>query len=72
MKNSLLDVGKGILFSKHVPKDISPFEKVFDILKELLTHVSGDIDEAFDWLNTLDKSIRFLQTNIPYRILKKT
>jgi Ca-activated chloride channel family protein len=46
---------KGFIFSKHVPKDISPFDRVFDVFKELLTHTSGDLDEAFEWLETLDQ-----------------
>ena len=46
---------KGFTFSKHIPKDISHFDRVFDIFKELLTHTSGDIEEAFDWLNELDE-----------------
>tara|TARA_B100000809_G_scaffold39367_1_gene34454 strand:- start:1618 stop:2760 length:1143 start_codon:yes stop_codon:yes gene_type:complete len=47
--------GKGFTISKHVPKEISPFDRIFDIFKELLTHTSGDIDESFKWLDTLDK-----------------
>ena len=46
--------GKGFTFSKHVAKDISHFNRVFDTFKELLTHTSGDLEEAFDWLNQLD------------------
>lgn len=46
---------KGFTFSKHIPKDISHFDRVFDIFKELLTHTSGDIEEAFEWLNELDE-----------------
>lgn len=49
------DFGKGFIFSKHIPKDVSPFDRIFDIFKDLLTHSSGDIDEAFDWLKMLDK-----------------
>ena len=49
------DFGKGFIFSKHIPKDISHFERIFDIFKDLLTHSSGDIEEAFDWLKMLDK-----------------
>ncbi len=49
------DFGKGFIFSKHIPKDISPFERIFDVFKDLLTHSSGDIEEAFDWLKMLDK-----------------
>ena len=46
--------GKGFTFSKHIKKDVSDFERVFGVFKELLTHTSGDIEEAFEWLNTLD------------------
>lgn len=46
--------GKGFTFSKYVPKETSHFDRVFEIFKELLTHTSGDVDEAFDWLDTLD------------------
>jgi uncharacterized protein with von Willebrand factor type A (vWA) domain len=46
--------GKGFTFSKHIEKDVSDFERVFGVFKELLTHTSGDIEEAFEWLNTLD------------------
>ena len=45
--------GKGFTFSKHIKKDISDFDRVFEVFKELLTHTSGDIEEAFEWLNTL-------------------
>ncbi|MGB5462348.1 MAG: hypothetical protein WBM92_03205, partial [Aureibaculum sp.] len=37
-----------------VPKQ-SPFEKLFEIFKELITYTSGDVDEAIDWLRQLDK-----------------
>ncbi len=46
---------KGFTFSKHIPKEISHFDRVFNIFKELLTHTSGDIEEAFEWLNELDE-----------------
>lgn len=47
--------GKGFTISKHISKEISHFDRVFDIFKELLTHTSGDIEEAFSWLDSLDK-----------------
>jgi len=50
--------GKGFTISKHVPKEITHFERVFDVFKELLTHTSGDIEEAFEWLDTLDKEYK--------------
>ena len=46
--------GKGFTFSKHIVKAVSDFDRVFGVFKELLTHTSGDIEEAFEWLNTLD------------------
>ena len=45
----------GLRFSRHVPKEQSPFERLFEIFKELITHTSGDFDEAIDWLRELDK-----------------
>lgn len=54
MKNKSFDSRKGFIISKHVAEEIDHFDRVFDIFKELLTHTSGDIDEAFDWLNSLD------------------
>ena len=45
----------GILFQYARPLDLSPFEKLFEIFKELITHTSGDFDEAIDWLRELDK-----------------
>jgi uncharacterized protein with von Willebrand factor type A (vWA) domain len=55
MKGIQFDLGKGFIFSKHVPKEISHFDRVFDIFKELLTHTSGNVEEAFEWMDVLDK-----------------
>ncbi len=55
MKGIQFDLGKGFIFSKHIPKEIAHFDRVFDIFKELLTHTSGNVEEAFDWLDVLDK-----------------
>ena len=55
MKGIQFDLGKGFIFSKHVPKEISHFDRVFDVVKELLTHTSGNVEEAFEWLDVLDK-----------------
>jgi len=35
-----------------------PFEKLFGIFKELITHTSGDFDEAIDWLRQLDEEYK--------------
>ena len=36
----------GFIFTKHTPKDQSPFEKLFEVFQELITHTSGDVDEV--------------------------
>ena len=45
----------GLRFSEYTGEGKSTFEKLLDIFKELLLHTSGDVDEAFDWLEELDK-----------------
>ncbi|WP_027379595.1 vWA domain-containing protein [Chryseobacterium daeguense] len=55
MKNKDINFQKGFTFSKHIPEEISHFDRVFDVFKDLLTHTSGDIEEAFEWLDVLDK-----------------
>ena len=59
MEGISFDFGKGFTFSKHVPKEISNFERIFGIFKDLLTHTSGDIEEALSWLDTLDQEYGF-------------
>ncbi|MEM1336393.1 MAG: VWA domain-containing protein [Bacteroidota bacterium] len=46
---------KGFRFTNYEAPDQSPFEKLFEIFQELITHTSGDFDEAIDWLRELDK-----------------
>ena len=45
----------GYIFSPYVAPEQSPFDKLFDIFSELITHTSGDVEEALDWLQILDK-----------------
>ncbi|NND63608.1 MAG: VWA domain-containing protein [Flavobacteriaceae bacterium] len=45
----------GFVFTKHNAEEQSPFEKLFEIFQELITHTSGDFDEAIDWLRQLDE-----------------
>lgn len=45
----------GILFETYKPENQTPFEKLFEIFKELITFTSGDFDEAIDWLRQLDE-----------------
>ena len=46
---------KGFLFTTYEAPDLSPFDKLFEIFQELITHTSGDVDEALDWLRELDQ-----------------
>jgi Ca-activated chloride channel family protein len=45
---------KVFVFKNYKSPFQSPFDKLFDIFKELITHTSGDFDEAIDWLRQLD------------------
>jgi uncharacterized protein with von Willebrand factor type A (vWA) domain len=55
MKNT---IKKGFYFKTYEAPCQSPFEKLFTIFKELITHTSGDFDEAIDWLRELDKEYK--------------
>ena len=57
---------KGWSFSLFKEKNITPFEKLFEIFKELITYTSGDFDEAIDWLRQLDKE--YILTDEDYTI----
>ncbi len=50
----------GWRFGQYVPGDFDedPFEKLFNLFKELLIHTSGDVAEALSWLTELDKQYR--------------
>tara|TARA_R110002051_G_scaffold130577_2_gene204436 strand:+ start:43927 stop:45081 length:1155 start_codon:yes stop_codon:yes gene_type:complete len=50
-----MNIRKGFRFQTYEAPDLTPFEKLFDIFQELITHTSGDVDEALDWLRELDK-----------------
>ncbi|MFN5292219.1 MAG: vWA domain-containing protein [Flavobacteriia bacterium] len=45
----------GYVFSPYQAPELSDFERLFDIFSELIVHTSGDVDEALEWLNVLDK-----------------
>ena len=51
----------GARFSRFIPAqdDRSPFEKLLPLFLELLTHTSGDVEEALDWMDQLDKEHGF-------------
>ena len=55
-KNGILK--KGFTFRKYEAPEQSPFDKLFDIFQEVITHTSGDLDEALDWMRELDKEYK--------------
>ena len=63
MTGADFNYGKGFTFSKHIEKTVSDFDRVFGVFKELLTHTSGDIEEAFEWLKTLDAEYNIFNEN---------
>lgn len=54
---------KGWSFSVFKQKNVTPFEKLFEIFKELITYTSGDFDEAIDWLRQLDNEYKLTDEN---------
>ncbi|MEJ7736616.1 MAG: VWA domain-containing protein [Chitinophagaceae bacterium] len=52
---------KGYLFSKFDPnvEGKSKFDKLMNLFLQLLTYTSGDVNEALQWLNELDKEYEF-------------
>ena len=53
----------GFRFTTYNDPDQTPFEKLFEIFQELITHTSGDVDEALDWLRELDKEYDLTDEN---------
>ena len=52
-------------FSKYDPTENSKsrFDKLLDLFMQLLTHTSGDFNEAMQWLNELDKQYELTDDN---------
>ena len=48
---------RGFHFSKFDPNENgkSKFEQLLDLFMQLLTYTSGDVGEALQWLNELDR-----------------
>lgn len=55
--------GKGFLFALYQAPELTAFEKLLDIFMELVTHTSGDFEEAVDWLRELDKEYKLTDEN---------
>jgi len=66
MKRKENTIRKGFVFKKFEEPEGTPFEKLFEIFKELITHTAGDFDEAIDWLRQLD--VEYELTNEEYSI----
>lgn len=49
---------KGFKFQPYELPNHSNFDKLFDVFKELITHTSGELDEAIEWLDALDKEYK--------------
>lgn len=63
MKN---EFRKGFYFKQYEAPFQSPFDRLFEVFKELITHTSGDFNEAIDWLRELDKEYKL--TDLSYTI----
>jgi Ca-activated chloride channel family protein len=59
-----LDLGYRITLNS--PEEKSPFQRLYNIFQELITHTSGEIEEAIEWLRELDKEYDL--TNEDYTI----
>ena len=57
---------KGFLFKKYEAPFQSPFDRLFDIFKELIVHTAGDFDEAISWLREID--VEYKLTDKDYTI----
>ncbi len=53
----------GFSFSVFKPASVDPFDQLFELFKELVTHTSGDVEEALDWLRQLDKEYKLTNSN---------
>ncbi|WP_062058800.1 vWA domain-containing protein [Aquimarina longa] len=63
MKEERKIVKKGFAFTIYEAPEQSPFDKLFDIFQEVITHTSGDLDEALDWMKELDKEYQLTDEN---------
>ena len=54
----------GFRFSKFVKNNNQePFDRLFDLLRELLNYTAGDLAEAMDWMNQLDREHKITDSN---------
>ena len=48
----------GFRFTDYKQPNQTPFDRLFDIFKQLLTYTSGDFSESISWLTELDKEYK--------------
>jgi len=54
----------GFRFSKFTKHDGQPpFETLFELFRELLNYTAGDLNEAIDWMNQLDREHKITNSN---------
>ncbi len=56
----------GYRFKNYIADPKSKFDELFKIFKQLITHTSGDVEEALDWFKELDKEYEL--TNKDYTL----
>jgi Ca-activated chloride channel family protein len=57
---------RGYTFRPYQAVHLSPFDRLFEIFSEIVVHTSGDLEETFDWLKTLDEE--YVLTNDDYTL----
>jgi len=58
-----MNLNAGYRFTLGNEQNKTPFERLYDIFQELITHTSGDVDEAIDWLRQLDREYELTDEN---------
>ncbi|MDG1842634.1 MAG: hypothetical protein P8I93_09830 [Crocinitomicaceae bacterium] len=53
----------GYTFSPHKKKELTPFERLFDIFQELIVHTSGDVEETLNWMDELDREYKLYSSD---------
>jgi Ca-activated chloride channel family protein len=60
----LLHTMSGFRFSKFLKKSgQTEFDRLFDLFRELLNYTAGDLAEALDWMNQLDRQHQITNSN---------
>lgn len=49
------ELTRGFAFETYYEEEVHPFDRLFEVFKELITYTSGDFQEALDWLGQLNQ-----------------